>query len=256
MNKDLLSLSARDKAILVGLFLSRFDKKALSSLGFSGFMEAYNVLGYSLQINPLAIRGYRDEFDPYFPNPRKGWHKRGMRDYLKEMMDATSHLSFEEFRNLIDSFFFNQYVDIKDIKLKEKHTRKEELLYSRLMTGRAAEEYFVLNYNTVPAFKDYQLTDTTLMGCGFDYKLSLREDNFYVEVKGLNERQGSILMTEKEYNMADVLSEKFCLFVVSNFKEKPFHQLFFNPLNNERLVFQRNERSVLQVSYSANILQI
>lgn len=41
----LSSLNQRDKAILVGLFLSRFDKEALNGFNFKGFNEAYNVLG-------------------------------------------------------------------------------------------------------------------------------------------------------------------------------------------------------------------
>ncbi|MFT5633142.1 MAG: hypothetical protein ACI9SQ_000855, partial [Rubritalea sp.] len=37
----------RDKAILCGLFLSKYDNKALNTLGFTTFKEAYNVLGIS-----------------------------------------------------------------------------------------------------------------------------------------------------------------------------------------------------------------
>jgi hypothetical protein len=68
--------STRDKAILMGLYLSKFDDKALKELGFDGFMQAYNALGYSIGTKPYSIRNYRDEFDPYFPNQRQGWRNR------------------------------------------------------------------------------------------------------------------------------------------------------------------------------------
>ena len=67
-------LSHRDRQILCGLFLSKFDQKALKYLGFEGFTEAFNTLGYSLQAKPASIKNYRDELDPSFPNGRMGWH--------------------------------------------------------------------------------------------------------------------------------------------------------------------------------------
>ena len=40
--------SNRDKAILIGLYLSKFDDEGLKELGFSGIIEAFNILGYSI----------------------------------------------------------------------------------------------------------------------------------------------------------------------------------------------------------------
>ena len=65
---NIKNIDKRDKAILMGLFLSRFDKQALNSFGFTGFRQAYNVLGLSIGVKPNSINNYRDEFDPYFPN--------------------------------------------------------------------------------------------------------------------------------------------------------------------------------------------
>ena len=68
--------SVRDRAILIGLFLSKFDKKGIEALGFSNFSEAFNTLGLSIGAKPASLKNYRDEFDPLFPNKRMGWHKR------------------------------------------------------------------------------------------------------------------------------------------------------------------------------------
>jgi hypothetical protein len=58
----------RDKSIVTGLYLSKFDKDGLRELGFNTFQEAFNILGFSLESNPSSIKNYRDEFDPLFPN--------------------------------------------------------------------------------------------------------------------------------------------------------------------------------------------
>jgi hypothetical protein len=75
------SLATRQKLILAGLYLSKYDEIGLKRLGFDSFHEAFNVVGYSLGSRPASIKNYRDEFDPLFPNARKGWHKRPIRSY-------------------------------------------------------------------------------------------------------------------------------------------------------------------------------
>jgi hypothetical protein len=57
------------------------------------------------------------------------------------------------------------------------------------------------------------------------------------------------MMTEKEFFVAKELKEQYCLFVVINFAEKPYHQFFFDPLNS-RLTFKKVERQVIQINYS------
>lgn len=253
---DYKHLSKRDKAIMMGLFLSKYDKKALDSFGFTGFKEAFNMLGYAVETPPSSIKNYRDEFDPYFPNPRQGWHHRKLRDYCRVIMEDTQDLTFEMFHAIINSFVVDEYLDIKDVKLVRPITRERKFLANRIITGKAAEEYFVMNYQNIPTFSDYKLTNTTNLGCGFDFKLSHNTENFYIEVKGINKQHGSILMTEKEHDMAEDLLERYCLFVVSNFKENPVHQMFFDPLHCDNLSFQRQERQMIQVSYSTNIPRI
>ncbi len=254
MLRNIDSLDKRDKAVLMGLFLSRFDKQALECFGFTGFRQAYNVLGLSIGFIPKSIQNYRDEFDPYFPNERKGWRNRSLRDYCKAYMDATSDMSFDEFYNVIKHFLDGGIIDESDI-VKERRKITRGFMANRLITGKAAEEYFIMNYQSVDMFHDFELHDTTQMGCGFDFKLSNAQKHFYVEVKGINERTGSVLMTEKEYSVADDLRDLYCLFVVSNFRETPEHHLFFNPLYMPQLEFKRQEQIVTRVSYSAKILE-
>ena len=75
-------IGTRERLILVGLYLSKYDSVGVKKLGFDSFTEAFNVIGYALGSKPASIKNYRDEFDPFFPNRRKGWHKRQIRSLL------------------------------------------------------------------------------------------------------------------------------------------------------------------------------
>lgn len=255
MLTNINTLDKRDKAILMGLFLSRFDKKALESFGFISFRQAYNVLGLSIGFIPKSIQNYRDEFDPYFPNVRKGWRNRNLREYCKEYMEATQDMDFDQFYNLIKSFVDDGVINEDDV-VKERKKATRGFMASRLITGKAAEEYFVMNYQTIDRFHNFNLTNTTQMGCGFDFKLSYNQQRYYIEVKGINDKTGNILMTEKEYAVADDLRDLYCLFVVSNFREHPEHRMFFNPLYIPQLQFSRQEQLVTRVSFSGKIIDL
>ncbi len=243
-------IKARDKAILTGLYLSKFDKDALKKLGFISFIEAFNTIGYSININPASIKNYRDEFDPYFPNSRKGWHKRKTREYCYKFYTDFSDVNFKEFTNLIKSFLIDNY-DLEQIIPKRKKDKSDSVA-KRLITGRAAEEYFKKNYKKIIDFQDLEIKDTTLLGCGFDFKVFNHNQFYGVEVKGLQLQTGNISLTEKEFLVAGELKKRYCLFVVLNFREKPFHQCFFNPLECN-LSFSKSERQITQINYTTSI---
>lgn len=154
------NFSTRDKSILIGLYLSKFDEQALKALGFDGVKQAFNVLGYAIGFKPASIKNYRDEFDPYFPNPRKGWHKRDIREYCKKFLDDFAEVRFEEFTDLIKSFVVRNYEVEKFLDKIEKKDYSESIA-KRLITGTAAEEYFKMNYQLINDFHNYEITDTT-----------------------------------------------------------------------------------------------
>src|SRR2546427_5374517 len=97
-------IATREKLILVGLYLSKYDSLGLRKLGFGSFTEAFNVIGYALGSKPASIKNYRDEFDPLFSNRRKGWHKRPTRDYCFKMFEDYKTLDLEAFSGLVKSF--------------------------------------------------------------------------------------------------------------------------------------------------------
>ena len=236
--------SNRDKGIIVGLFLSKFNEEALRELGFDGFTQAFNTLGYAIGVKPASIKNYRDEFDPYFPNARQGRHKRPMRDYCKLYFNEFAALSFGDFTGMIKEFIIPAY----EMERVARAAGSNESVARRLITGRAAEEYFKEKYPTISQFHGYELKDTTNLACGFDFKMLFGNDFYCVEVKGLNLKTGSVQLTEKEFGVASELKQRYCLFVVRNFAETPEHQTFFDPLNCG-LSFRKTERKVTQINY-------
>jgi hypothetical protein len=203
-------------------------------------------------VRPASVKNYRDEFDPLFPNKRKGWHKRPIRKYCRVVYDTFGTLRLEDFTDLLKRIIYKE----RDLDLLMEEIEKSEggdqSFARRLITGQAAEQYFKTQYKSVSSFKDFEIEDTTNFGCGFDFKLFSPTIFYGVEVKGLSESTGNIALTNKEYSVAQILRSRFFLFIVKNFKERPFHELYQDPLNG-KLVFNRSEQKVIQLRWTARV---
>ena len=134
----------------------------------------------------------------------------------------------------------------------ERKQGEDRSFAKRLITGQAAEQYFKAKYREISLFRDFEFEDTTKLGCGFDFKLFSPSVFYGIEVKGLSDASGSIALTSKEHSVASVLKERFFLFVVKNFRENPFHELYRDPLNG-KLVFSRVEQKAVQISWSTRV---
>ena len=51
-------------ALIVALFLSKFDVAACKSLGCSSWKETFEEVGQRLQVNPNTVKQMREQFDP------------------------------------------------------------------------------------------------------------------------------------------------------------------------------------------------
>lgn len=247
-------ITTREKLMLAGLFLSKYDALGLKKLGFESFVEAFNVIGYALGAKPASIKNYRDEFDPFFPNQRKGWHKRPLRDHCRKVLEAHRHTDLETFSSLVKALIGYDDNAWSELKLQDEQESDDSFFARRLITGLAAEHYFEAVQPTLPQFQGYALENTTRLGCGYDFRLRApnAKDFLAVEVKGLHSRTGSLSLTPKEYAMAGSLSERFFLFVVKNFRESPIHDIYHNPLS-AGLQFTKKERVIIQVSWLASV---
>jgi hypothetical protein len=247
-------IGLREKLILSGLYLSKFDTLGLKRLGFESFIEAFNVIGYALGAKPASIKNYRDELDPLFPNARQGWHKRPTRQYCLEIFEKYHALDIESFTGLLKSFIGYDEDAASIADTEETKVDSESLFAKRLTTGLAAEHYFEAIQPQLSEFKNYSVENTTRWGCGYDFRLSSSgaSDFLAIEVKGLTERAGSLSLTPKEHEVALSLSDRFVLFVVKNFRESPYHDIYRNPLSGA-LKFSRRERVVVQVAWLTTV---
>jgi len=251
-------MTHRDRQILCGLFLSKFDDKALAYLGFRNFTESFNALGYGLNARPASIKNYRDELDPYFPNKRKGWHNRPLRKHCRHILNTYKDDSLNTLGQIIQSFIIPSEeiagLSAIDQILRRGSAGPDSAFAKRLITGKAAEHYFLQTWKKIDAFAGMSLTDTTGWGCGFDFKLSHPDANQFhaVEIKGLREVRGQIRMTELEHEMAEALRKNYSLVVVRNFAESPCHTIITDPLHTS-IPFNKITRKEIRVSWTAKI---
>jgi hypothetical protein len=247
-------IATREKLILTGLYLSKYDSLGLKRLGFNSFLEAFNVIGYALGSKPASIKNYRDEFDPLFPNRRKGWHKRETRSYCMKIFEEYKGLDIESFTGLVKSLVGYDENAWSELQPVAKTRGGPSQFAQRLITGLAAEQYFESVHPSLPEFEGYAVHNTTRLGCGYDFRMDAgsSRDFLAVEVKGLKDLTGTLSLTPKEYEIAKSLGDRFYLFVVKNFRESPFHEIFRNPLLG-RLNFRKKERVTVQISWLVNV---
>jgi hypothetical protein len=236
------------------MYLSKYDALGLKTLGFETFKEAYNAIGYAMGSRPASIKNYRDEFDPLFSNRRKGWHNRPTRGYCLKVFQKYKDLDIESFSGLVKSFVGYDENLWSEIQAEDEIDESESCFAKRLVTGLAAEQYFLSVQPGIPEFGCSVVEDTTRLGCGYDFRLRTDADDDYlaIEVKGLRERAGSLSLTPKEHAVATVLRDRFFLFVVKNFREAPFHEIYRNPLSG-RLQFKKKETVIVQVSWLVTV---
>jgi len=221
-------MTARESQILCGLLLSKYNEQALAALGFESFAEAYNVLGSALSVSPATIKNYRDELDPYFPNRRRGWHQRPLRLHCKAVLEEYGGMVLPELAMLVKTLF-DPTADLLETEPQQEYAEETALSSSfakRLITGRAAEGFFRANYDGHEEWRGGSLVDTTSTGCGFDFRINFADTASFhaIEVKGLFDSRGNIMLTEKEHRRADQFRDRYFLYVVRNFRESHSHR--------------------------------
>ena len=75
--------------------------KAVRSLGYKSFTEAFQKIGDILNENPNNIKNMRDEFDPYFDNGRRGWYQRELRASRQEVFNEMAQYTDLQVETLV-----------------------------------------------------------------------------------------------------------------------------------------------------------
>ena len=98
---DKKSRTDKQAGLIVSYYLSRCDLKAVKTLGYKNFTEAFQKIGDILNENPNNIKNMRDEFDPYFDNGRRGWYQRELRASRQEVFNEMAQYTDEQLGNLV-----------------------------------------------------------------------------------------------------------------------------------------------------------
>src|SRR5580704_14159737 len=102
---------------------------------------------------PASVKNYRDEFDPLFPNRRKGWHKRPIQDYCRKVFEQYQDLNLDMFTGLIQSFVAYDENVLSEVQTGEEQEETDSSFAKRLITGLAAEQYFAEVHSTLHEFE-------------------------------------------------------------------------------------------------------
>lgn len=250
--------SQRERLMLAGLFLSKFSKEGLRHLGFETFSEAYNAMGYALGGKPTSIKNYMQEFDPLFPNGRKGWHGREMRAHCREAFEQFGSLPLARFARLLKPLLFPEDKTLpeglEELEIFREETLENESFSKRLITGVAAEGFFESSFPGIAEFSDHALHNVTRFGCGFDFRVqpAVASPFLAVEVKGIAGTAGDVMMTSKEHRVAEHLGDRYYLCVVRSFIEKPVLSLYRNPLKHG-FEFTPRERCQTTITWHSRV---
>ena len=122
--------------LTIAYYLSRFDIKAVNSLGFISFREAFSSLASTTGQKASTLKNMRDEFDPYFDNGRVGWYQRKLKGSRKEVYDKYINTSYEQLTSTVNSIiekYKNMSVEIANSNGHKKITIKSNSMkeYSR-----------------------------------------------------------------------------------------------------------------------------
>lgn len=230
-------------AMVVAFYLSKFGEEGLARLGFRTYRQAFEEVGRSLHVNPNSVKNWRDEFDPYYDNRRKGWYQRGIRPSRQNVMAAFDDLSEDALRAVVlDIIRPKERLKVetelrsvlKEIKVSDnrKRTKKKAEYVARGPTGRMAEEFFVFRFHAGLTPFSGALRDCRDNGVGFDFEIIARKKRTLVEVKGLAKELSGITFTDKEWKVAHETQNDYFLGLVVQVATSPKIGFVQNPTRN------------------------
>lgn len=218
---------------LLGYGLSKFNNDFVKEFGLKSKSAFYQ---YCVDIHVAdtigTIKNRMDLFDPFFPNNRKGWWQKGdVYIHRKQLIDNMfGKENAHEYANIVKLYLqknFNEYSEILNIKpiIKSRFKQLQK-------TGLEAELYFMNNYNSIDTFNGAELEDARLFGDGYDFQLSVNNDLYLAEVKGIREARGKFRMTENEYSKANEYKSQYFITLVLNLNDSPKFLVIDDPIKN------------------------
>ena len=245
-------------ALVVAYYLSRYDRKAYSDLGYSTMNKAHQEIGRILMVNPNSVKNMRDEFDPIHDNPRAGWYQRPLRPSRAKVVETFQNLSEKDLRDVVNEYLQSSTesrpVELDDviapIAKRENAGSGNPIFVVRGPTGRKAEEIFVEHHKNTGEPVIGELQDTRDDGCGYDFQIVSAKGSVQIEVKGLDGASGGITFTSKEWDVAQRNGDSYYLVLVRNVGGDPMVEIIQNPA--VKLSPKISIHTVVQVSWNVS----
>jgi hypothetical protein len=242
----------RKLCLFVSYYLSRFNLDAYNNLGYSSMLEGHEDIGRLLNVNPHTVKNMRDQFDPLH-GFRVGWYQEPLSPSRARVVQALENLEESEIRGIVKDILSGKINEepeqISQLLLIADDERKQQKKFIlRGPTGKAAEICFIEYHkaNSLPV--SGELIDCRDLGCGYDFKIKSENKEIFIEVKGLAEITGGILLTDKEWNTAQKHGEDYILCLVKNISVTPEISFITNP--GSKLNPNKNIYTVVQINWS------
>ncbi|MBI4785945.1 MAG: DUF3883 domain-containing protein [Chloroflexi bacterium] len=252
-------------AMLAAFYLSKFGDEGLGLLGFKTYRQAFEQVGRNLNVNPNSVKNWRDEFDPYYDNGRRGWYQRAMKPSRQKVMATFDNLSEEALRALVLDIITSESRPevesqlkpvLKEIKRSDdtKRERRTVEYVARGPTGRMAEEFFLSRFRAgLTPFRGV-IKDCRDDGVGFDFEVIAKGTRKLVEVKGSAKDLGGIAFTDKEWKVANVAQNDYFLGVVVQVLSSPKIGFLQNPVST--LAAAYHAYTTISVTWTIGIEQL
>lgn len=237
---------------LLGYGLAKFDK-FVELFGFTSKDAFYQYcVNIKIADTKSTIKNRQDLFDPFFPqNGRRGWWQYGDRYIHRKIKIDTlfGEQNLEEFVNTVKLYLKLNF------KVEGLNVISTPIINSRFKkmqeTGLEAEIFFFNNFGKIPEFEGAEIEDARLFGDGYDFQITVNNEFFLVEVKGIRESKGKFRITENEFNKATEFKDRYAILTVLDLDDIPKMKTFYNPL--ETIKFTKIEqRPKIQTQYQLN----
>ena len=240
-------------ATIIAFYLAKYDKMAIEHLGYKSFSEAFTKCAEKLDANKVYIKLRRDEFDPIY-KWRKGWYNRPMSKIISRTIDLFDQEQEPDMyalvRDILDHNKIKSWDPIIDCLLDKKRDTQSANFAARVMTGKRAETYFK-NYHAETGLPIHGvLEDCTAEWCGYDFRIRSNSETICIEVKGITDNCGGILLTEKEWKTALICGNRYYLCIVRNLDSIPKFQFIRDPYKT--LEVTKKVIQTPQITYSVS----
>lgn len=243
-------------ALIVAYYFSKFDPISYEKLGYKTYSDGHQTVGRTLDVNPNTIKNMRDEFDSIHDNARVGWYQRELRPSRQLIVDKFQDMDLAEVHDIVEEILLfgtkQALYTLEDIveELSGEDDVQKNLVRGFIVrgpTGRKAEEYFINFHKNTKKPTPGRLIDTRDLGCGYDFKIQSIDKIAYIEVKGLREKNGGMLFTSKEWDVAREMGKDYYVVFIRNIGDSPIINIIQNPADN--LNPKKSIRKTVQVRW-------